>query len=233
MGLGAALGLVAAGARAEQPIQPGMALDPEQLSPEAARYEQALQGRPVGEGDDSVENRRHFDDHPIYGGVLTGLAVPGGTLGLFLEANVWDRLAIGAAGGVSPWGPTGGGYVRLRPIVWGGEGENVLSAITIDVGYAYMMYGGDILPDIDFTCGEDCRRTPHHVSVPSHVGTIGVGLEHALFKGFSFRYGVGYGRLLQVPAWRCELEGQPSACWSESEPQHDFMTLNFGFSHKL
>jgi hypothetical protein len=156
-----------------------------------------------------------------------------------VEVNVWDRLALGAAGGVGLSGPGGGGYARLRPIVWGGGHEQVLSAITIETAYAYMMYGGgDPFADVHILpCMADdgCPLPPHYVSVPAHVGAVTIGLEHSLPKGFTFRYGLGWGHLLATPKWRCELNGSPYNCTASAgnPPARDFLVLNFGFSHSL
>lgn len=235
LGLGAALWVSAPGAFAGEPPQPGMALDPQDLPPEARHYERLLRDDPaLGGSDDSVENRRHFDAQRLQAGTVVGMAVPQGNLGVFLEVNAFDWLALGAGGGMSIWGPTGGGYARLRPIVWGGVGHNVLSAITLELGYAYMNYGGQPFGGIDLMpCIEECHESVERVSVPSHFGAVSVGLEHSLPFGISLRYGVGYTHLLATPAWRCELGSRPVDCGSDPEPAHDFMTFHFGVGYAL
>jgi len=70
-GLGVALAAAVSGlvgtASAAPDIQPGMALSPEDLPPEAQHYEGLLRGDSAADrlrwDDDSVDERRHFDDH--------------------------------------------------------------------------------------------------------------------------------------------------------------------------
>jgi hypothetical protein len=208
-------------------------LQPEQLPPEARHYEKLLSGTAVDETDDTVDDRRQFDAQRFHAGSEFGVGVPFGDLGLYVEVNVWDRLALGIGGGISYWGLAGGTYARLRPIVWGGEGRHVLNAITVEAGYAYMSYGGDPLGGLHlFPCIEECHPSAYHVSVGSHIGALSIGLEHALWNGFTLRYAVGGARLLATPKWRCELEGRPAAC-ADAEPEHRFAVVSFAVSHAL
>jgi hypothetical protein len=229
-----ALQLAPARADADQQIQPGMALDPRDVPPEARQYEGLLQGdSSLSGGDDTVENRRHFDDRRFHIGTAAGVSVSLGSLGAFVEADVWDRLALGGGGGIGVWGPAVGTYARLRPFVWGGVGKNTLSAFTLELGYGYMSYGGDAFGGLDLMpCIEECKPSVHHRSVFSHFGSFSAGLEHALFFGLSIHYSVGYGRLLSAPSARCELENVPVDCGSY-QPQKDFMVGSLALSYGL
>lgn len=230
----AALGLAGRG-HAAPPPEPGMALEAEYLPP-GARSDEGQQPGDVdlGQSDDTVGNRRHFDEQRFHAGLGIGVGVPVGALGLYLEANVWDRLALGVGGGLGLWGPSVGGYARLRPVVWGGEGRRRLNAVTLEAGYGYMSYGGDILGGFNLMpCIDNCEPSRHHVPVPSHVGALSLGLEHALWNGFTLRYAIGGAQLLATPIWRCELEDEPVPCGAEPEPEHAFMVVSFGISHAL
>jgi len=209
-------------ARAEQPIEPGMALGTE----DARYYEKLLQA--PSPTDNTVEESRHFSDRPFQLGVgLGGVGGPLGLLGMYGEVSVWDRLALGAGFGVDFWGFATGGYARLRPIAWGGEGKRLLNALTVQAGYSYMAYGElDLLPCIDA-----CSPEMSYSNAYSHFGTITLGMEHLLWGGFTFRYDVGWAHLLMPPKWSCELEHRAIPCGSGPAP--DFIIQSFSIGHTL
>ena len=138
------LAAMSAASASADDLRPGMALPPEQLTPEAARYEALPQGEqttPQSEeaaprtadevllGDDTEEKRRQFDDRLLHLGVTLGIGVATPTAGLFVELDVWDRLAIGGEVALSLWGPAAALHVRGRPLVWGGRRRGALYAL--------------------------------------------------------------------------------------------------------
>src|SRR3954464_4776856 len=106
LGLGGALAAALSGligrAEAAPEIHPGMALSPEDLPPEAQHYERLLRGDTAADrlrwDDDSVDERRHFDDHVFHAGFGTGVGTPVGLMGVYVEANPGDALALGVGG---------------------------------------------------------------------------------------------------------------------------------------
>jgi hypothetical protein len=215
--LGAATMAVAikGAAAPEQDVRPGTALPPEQPTSEAARYEAMLQGEPVLQDEDSVENRRRFDDALRLGlGLATVHATP--LTALYTEVDAHDRLALGGELGLTLWGLLAGGYVRLRPVIWGGRSRGVLSGFTLDAGYRYMQYGDSPFDDIlASACHDDCERV-RYLSRPTHFLALGAGFEHAFASGWSIRYSIGAAFAVKEPDWRCELGREPVACGGEA-----------------
>ncbi|HEX2669224.1 MAG TPA: hypothetical protein VHM25_00050 [Polyangiaceae bacterium] len=176
--------------------------------------------------DDSVPERRHFDRRLLQVGAHYGSFSEAQLLGIFAEANVWDRLALGGAAGLSFWGPEGSAYARFRAIVWGGEGQNWLNAITLRAEYTVLRQSGDILD----LCDRDCGL--RYLSRTAQVAGLSAGFEHQLRSGFTFRYDVGFGRVLSSTPWSCQLGGLPAPCTGEPPSDRLLVTL-FAVGHSL
>ena len=229
----AATGGVTRTAWSNPEIRPGMALPPEDLSPEARHYERLLRGDAANDrpqrDDDSVDERRHFDDQVFHAGMGTGFGTPIGMVGAFLEANPWDALALGVGGGVTLWGPAGGAYARLRPVAWGGQGQRVLHAFTLQISYTYARDGElDIMP-----CVHACREVGF-LNRTAQLGALGAGFEHQLASGWTFRYDFGVARVLLATPWKCERydTGAAVPC-GDSSPTDTLFVGTFGLSHAL
>jgi len=235
LGWGIALGglVTSSGAGAEPEIRPGTALDPETLPPEAQRYERLLQqdgDRALPYSDDSVDERRHFDDRRLALGLGTGLGSPTGLMGVFLEVNALDWVAVGAGAGLGAWGPALGGYLTLRPIVWGGQEEGALHAFTLRGTYTYMAYGDDPL---DFCLGIDrgCEDRPQYEQQNAAFWGFAAGFEHATWTGWSFRWDIGYAHTPAPLSWRCTIAGSPASCGGG--PNDALPIFSFGIAHTL
>jgi hypothetical protein len=231
--LAAAVGGVVGTAGAATEIHPGMALRPEDLPPEAQHYEHLLRDDtkavPLGREDDSVDERRHFHDHVFHAGIGTGFGTPLGMTGAFLEANPWDALALGVGGGVTLWGPAGGAYVRLRPFAWGGQGQRVLHAFTLQSSYTFMRDGE--LPSIP--CVHACREVGF-LDRTAHFGALSAGFEHQLVSGWTFRYDFGVAQALFATPWKCARYDTDAAVpCSGSSPTDTLFVGTFGLSHAL
>jgi hypothetical protein len=219
---------------AEAEIGPGMALSPEDLPPEAEHYERLLRGDPTGDSwdgeDDSVDERRHFNDHVVHVGMGTGFGTPLGMAGAFLEANPWDALALGMGGGVTFWGPAGGAYVRLRPFAWGGHGQRVLHAVTLQTSYTYMRDGELRL----MTCIHTPCDEVGFLNRTAQLGALSAGFEHQLASGWTFRYDFGVARALFATPWECARydTGAAAAC-SGYAPTDTLFVGTFAISHAL
>jgi len=219
-----------------------MALSPEDLPPEARDHGRLLSDDPNADPmrwpDDTVDERRHFDDRTLHLGMGTGVGTPVGILGAFIEANVLDGLAVGAGGGVTFWGPAGGAYVRLRPVVWGGHGKGALHAFTLQTSYTYMLHGEEPLRNIDISfmdCeGNDSRCQPDPDFVPhgAHFMSLSAGFEHALDSGWSFRYDFGFAKALSSSEWECRFGTAPTPC-TRYTPDDTVLVATFAFSHAL
>jgi hypothetical protein len=214
--VGLALGCCAARAAGE--IRPGDALSPELSSPEAAKYEALLQGRELELGDDSVEERRQFTARRLRCGAGIGFIEFMPQAQLVLEVDVWDRLALGLEGGINVWGGEAGGYLRLRPFVWGGRGRRPLHAFTLQAGYRYMGYGEDYLLGLgSVACHGDCDL-PQFQPSTAHFLVAEAGFEHALWSGWTVRYAMGATFMVSRPAWRCEAQHEPVDCADHQPP---------------
>jgi hypothetical protein len=155
------------------------------------------------------------------------MGTPLGLAGMFVEVDPWDRLALGAGVGLTFWGPTAGGFLRLRPLVWGGEGQRLLNAFTLQASYAWARDGElDVLP-----CIEVCER-PRYLDRSVQLGALSAGFEHSTASGWTFRYDFGAARALRSSPWRCELDGEPVACSGE-KPIDTLPVVSFAVSHAL
>lgn len=222
---------------AGEPIPGGAAVFLDELRPaEELPLEGASAQRPPAADDDlasqniTVEERRHFDRRLLQVGAALGTAV--GTdayfdlIGLYAEANVWDRLALGGGAGVSFSGPEASGYLRFRPIIWGGEGHHLLNAFTLRAEYTIMRQGAEPFS----LCDENCAA--QFVDRTAELGALSAGFEHQLWSGWTFRYDFGFAHVLSATAWKCERDRVPSRC-DERPPSADMMVTSFGVSHEL
>jgi hypothetical protein len=179
---------------------------------------------------DTVEERRHFDRRLIHLGGVFGTAAGTGSyfalVGLYAEANVWDRLALGVGTGVSFWGPEASGSLRFRPIVWGGEGQHVLNAFMLRAEYTVMQQGADIFSFCDESCGT------RFVARTAQLGTLSAGFEHQLWSGWTIRYDFGFARVFSATPWKCRRDGLPAPCSGEP-PSDDLSVTSFAVSHAL
>ena len=227
------MGGVTGTAWSDPEIRPGMALPPERSPAEAQHDERLLRGdAPIDSlhtDDDSVDERRHFNDHVFHAGIGTGFGTPVGMVGAFLEANAWDALALGMGAGVTFWGLAGGAYVRLRPFAWGGKGPGVLHAFTLQASYTYMRDGElKVMPCIH-ACGE-----VGFLDRTVQVGALSAGFEHQLVSGWTFRYDFGVAQALLAPPWKCARydTGTAVPCRGNS-PADTFFVGTFALSHAL
>ena len=215
-------------------IRPGTALSPEDLPPEAQGYERLLRADsaadPPPQNSDTVVERRHFDDQVFHAGIGTGLGTPVGMLGAFLEANPWDAVALGLGGGVTFWGPAGGAYLRLRPLVWGGQGQRVLHAFTLQTSYTYMRDGELEL----MSCIEACPSRVRFLDRTAQFGALSTGFEHRLASGWTFRYDFGVAHSWLATPWKCVRYDTVAASPCSSTPPSDTLFVGtFGLSHAL
>jgi hypothetical protein len=244
IGLGVALAAascaVAGATSAANEIHPGMALSPEDLPPEAQHYERLLRGDttadPLQWDDDTVDERRHFDDHLLHVGFGTGVGTPVGLMGAYLEANPWDALSLGVGAGFTSWGPAGGASLRLRPFAWGGQGQSALHAFTLQTSYTYMLHGREPLRDLDFDF--DCELgacpepEPDFVPTGAHFMSLSAGFEHAFYSGWTLHYDLGFAQALRATEWECAFDTRPTPC-THTSPSDTLMVLSFGMSHAL
>jgi hypothetical protein len=233
----------------EPAISPGMALPPEVVSAEAAKYEAMLD--PSAEADSSADEqldinrvvkRRHFDDRHLFLGSGGGEGSAMGIVGIYLELAVMDRLALGAGVGLTFWGRAEGGYVRGRPIVWGGAHEKgVLHAITLQLGYTHMAYGesvwagfgpGVCLHDADEKPGDGCYESSVEIQ-PAHFGLLQAGVEHSFSKGLSLHYEMGMMHSLTELSWTCTHMRSPVACEPNQSPPNTTWVLSAGLSYGI
>jgi hypothetical protein len=216
-----------------QELRPGMALTPDQLPPEASHYEALLQGEPLSQDGDTVEKRRRFDDQALRIGIGMGVAVGSFGLALYTEVDAGDRLALGSEVGLSLWGLMAGGYLRVRPAVWGGRQRRALHALTLQGGYRYMQYGEDPFSGIlASACHGDCDRV-HFLNAPAHFITLEAGFEHAFASGWGIRYSMGAALMAGEPDWRCEKVRQPISCADGSAPDRQLLVTRFVLSHAI
>jgi hypothetical protein len=228
--LGVVLTLRTVAVLATAEIQPGDALPADQLPPEAQQFEAALHGQPVDADGNSVVERRRFDARAVQLGLGTGLGMPTALLGGYVELTPWDRLSVGAEGGLTFWGLAGGAYVRLRPIVWGGEGRRLLNAFVLQASYTVMRDGEFIsLPCISSPCAE-----VGYLDRTAQVGALSAGFEHQFSSGWSIRYDFGVGRALFATAWKCARydDGRSAPCQG-NPPGDDLPLFSFAVGHAL
>ncbi len=210
-------------------IQPGDALEPEALPAEAQRLEAALQGQPLGAAGNSVEERRRFDARWLELGLGTGLGMPAALLGGYAELTPLDRITAGVAAGLTYWGPAGSGYVRLRPIIWGGEGRRLMNAFVLQASYTVMRDG-----ELDLLGCIDSCPVLRYVDRTAQFGALSAGIEHKLASGWSFRYDFGVGHALFATPWKCVRysDGAATPCQGKP-PGDDALIVSFAVGHTL
>jgi hypothetical protein len=224
-----ALALLTDGALARPEIRPGDALAPEDLPAEAQQFEGALRGEPVDAAGNSVVERRRFDARWVRLGLGTGLGMPGALIGGYAELTPWERTTAGLEAGLTFWGPAGGAYVRLRPIIWGGEGRNLLNAFVLQASYTVMRDGElDMMP-----CIHSCREL-EYLDRTAQFGGLSAGFEHELASGWSIRYDFGVGRALFATPWKCRRidNGMAAPCEGD-RPDDDIPIVSFAFGYTL
>jgi hypothetical protein len=212
-------------------IRVGEALPIAELPAEAQQFEAALQGYQLSPAGDTVEERRHFDDRLVEVGLGAGLGMPGTVWGTYAELTPWDRLTVGLEAGLSFWGPAGGGYFRLRPIVWGGEGTKLLNAFVLQASYTVMRHG-------PFPFSMPCISSPcpeiGYLNRTALVGALSAGFEHQFASGWHIRYDFGIGRALFATAWKCARfdDGSAAPC-QRRPPSDDVPVLSLALGHTL
>lgn len=195
------------------------------IPPERPSASNLARGRDLASWDDSVEERRHFNDRLLQFGGNLNFNSQNILLGVFGEVNVWDRLTVGGGGGTSGSGPEASAYVRARPIVWGGVGENALKAFTLRAEYLIMQQGEDFSFCIE-ACGvRFSNRT-------SQWGALSAGFEYQFWSGLALRYEFGFARVMTATGWECELDGKPVPC-NRAAPPDDMMVTSLAISHTL
>jgi len=175
--------------------------------------------------DDSVDERRHFNERLLQFGANLDATSQSLMLGVFAEANVWDRLAVSVGGGASLSGPQASASVRARPIVWGGEGKHLLNAFTLRAEYLIMRYG-----EQSFFCDHDCGV--RFVSRTAQWGALSAGFEHQLWFGLTIRYDFGFARVISATRWECALDGRSAPCNGQA-PRDDMMVTSLAISHAI
>lgn len=223
------LALQAESALASPEIRPGDALAPGDLPPEAQQFEAALQGQSVDAAGNSVVERRRFDARWVGVGFGIGLGMPSALVGGYVELTPWERFTVGVEAGLNFWGPAGGAYVRLRPIIWGGEGRNLLNAFVLQASYTIMRDGElDMMP-----CIHACREL-EYLNRTAQYGGLSAGFEHQLASGWSIHYDFGVGRALFATPWKCKRfdDGMPAPCQGDA-PDDDVPIVSFAVGHTL
>ncbi|HET7541769.1 MAG TPA: hypothetical protein VFK05_17965, partial [Polyangiaceae bacterium] len=183
----------------------------------------------VALGGDTVPERRHFDQRSFQMGANLDTLSPMALLGVFAEANVWDRIALGVGAGVSFGGPEARAYVRFRPIVWGGEGQRLLNAFTLRSEYRVMR---QVSPDALDVFGGAESVGAEYVSRTAQSWGLSAGFEHQLWSGWTIRYDFGFARVFSATPWQCKLGSEPAPCEGEP-PSNDLLMTSFGVSHTL
>lgn len=228
-GVGLVITLGAAVAMSHE-IEVGDALDARDFSLEAQRLELALQGTPVDATGHTVVERRRFDVAWAALGVGTGLAMPGALVGVYVELTAWERMTIGADVGLTLWGPAGGGYFRLRPIIWGGEGSKLLNAFVLQTSYTVARDGElDLMPCIDV-----CVDQNQYLDRTALIGALSAGFEHLFASGWSIHYDFGIGQVLTATPWLCRrFDDRRATPCSGSPPSDNLPVVSFAVGHTL
>jgi hypothetical protein len=147
--------------------------------------------------------------------------MPAALLGGYAELTPWERITVGLEAGMNFWGPTGGGYARFRPIVWGGEGRNLLNAFVLQASYTVMRDG----PLLFMPCISSPCREVGYLDRTAQVGALSAGFEHQWASGFTIRYDFGVGHVLSATAWKCARFDDGSSAPCEHSPTSDNLPL--------
>jgi len=182
----------------------------------------------------------HFDDRPLQLELIFGFGTTVGVLGLVLDYNVGDWLALGAGAGLGIHGPLWEAHARFRPLVGrlGGQSKG-LQALTLETAFSQGPYAD--LPKNGFVLcdradgaanrvGDDCFQ-PNAVPRLTSFGQLELGWEARFESGFSLRLSGGFATALHMGTPRCYgASMQPVPCGG-SEPERTIVVLTSAFGY--
>lgn len=174
----------------------------------------------------------HFDDHPIQLELIFGFGTTVGVLGLALDYDVGDALALGAGAGLGIHGPVWEVHARFRPWVARiGERERVLSALTLETAFSRGQYAD--FPDFinSFTCDGEANRVgdgcfhANTVPRPTSFTELELGWELRLPSGVTVRLSGGAASALHMGTPHCVGPREQTVPCGGPEPERTIAVL--------
>ena len=139
-----------------------------------------------------------YHTRPVHLELLFGADTRVGELGVSLEYNLGNPLALGVGVGTNSLGAAWAAHARARPIWWQTANGNFFHALTIEGSVSRAGYNSGI--DLSALC--DC--TPTGVVAQTVYWAQGeVGWEGMLGNGFSFRASSGLASAIGSRHWQC------------------------------
>ncbi len=152
----------------------------------------------------------HFDDRPVQLELIFGFGTTVGVLGLAMDYNVGEVLALGAGAGLGIHGPVWEAHARFRPWVARiGQQGRVLSALTLETAFSRGQYAD--FPDVFSTwlCEGEANRVGdgcfHADTVPRLTSFVQLelGWELRLPSGLMVRISGGAASALYMGTPHC------------------------------
>ena len=170
-------------------------------------YPAGANGAPLAVGEEEAPRAR-FDDHSLSVWQRTGAAASTGLVGMLLEYNLHDRLALNVGIGTNGLGLSSAVGVRVRPLVFASSNREHLHAVVLESALSRSAYRGAGVGDI--LCSERCMRPEYVAWVQTELGW------EARFGGhWQVLASFGAAFLLGNPRFSCaNSENDPAYCAS-------------------
>jgi hypothetical protein len=168
-------------------------------------------------------SRPRFDDHPLALELRLGAAAATGVLGVVLEYNVHDRLALNAGVGTNLLGLSNSVGARVRPWVLASGNRKQLHALVLEGSLSRSVYAGEWGGGI--LCEDRCTQ-PRYVAWAQ--GELG---WEARFGQWQVHTSLGAASLLGDPQFSCAHgQADPDHCGSRVARVLFSQTIGVGYA---
>lgn len=167
--------------------------------------------------------RPRFDDRPLAFELRTGAASATGLVGIVLEYNVHDRLALNAGVGTNLLGISSAVGARVRPMIGASSNGKQLHALVLEATLSRSAYEGGWAAEQLF-CEDRCMQ-------PRYVGWAQAELGwEARIGRWQLQTTVGAAFLIGNPQFSCRHDGidSPAYCGSSQNVARVLFTQTIG-----
>jgi len=200
-----------------------------------ARVASAAGSGPDANGSQPVP---HFDDRPLQLELIFGFGTTVGILGLALDYNVGDWLALGTGAGLGIHGPLWEAHARFRPLVGRLFGQpRGLHALTLETAFSRGPYADFPDHEVFSLCEGDANRVgdgcfqPNAVPRLTSFGQLELGWEARFESGFSLRLSGGFATALHMGTPVCYGASMQTVPCGGSEPERTIVVLTSAFGY--
>jgi hypothetical protein len=171
--------------------------------------------------------RPRFDQRPLSVWQRIGAAASTGLVGMVLEYNLHDRLALNVGIGTNLLGLSSAVGARVRPLVVASSNHEQLHALTFESSLSRSAYRGDGPGGI--LCDDGCMRSEYVAWAQTEVGW-----EARFGRHWQVQTSLGAAYLLGNPQFSCvNSQHDPARCASPRAPDLRVLfsqTLGVGYA---